>query len=72
MRAPHHAQMSKVISSRKGNNAEPMQLSAKYCKRPRSKVLSHHATTETPSKKSSTWPGLPVVSPTPKKPKKMI
>eukprot|EP00978_Attheya_sp_CCMP212_P047564 scaffold422038_cov31-Attheya_sp.AAC.1 len=30
LRAPRHAQMPIVISSRKDNNAEPMQLSAKY------------------------------------------
>jgi hypothetical protein len=72
MRASRHAQMPKTISSRKDDNAEPIHVSAKYCKRPRSEVLSHHAATETPSKKSRAWPGLPVVSPTPMKPKKMI
>eukprot|EP00978_Attheya_sp_CCMP212_P047557 scaffold421992_cov51-Attheya_sp.AAC.1 len=61
-----------VISSRKDNNAEPMQSSAKHYKRPRSEVFSHRTATESPSKKSRAWPGLPVVSPTPMKPKKMI
>eukprot|EP00978_Attheya_sp_CCMP212_P037883 scaffold182512_cov42-Attheya_sp.AAC.1 len=72
MRASRHAQMPKHISWRKDNNPEPMHLSAKYCKRSRSDVLSHRTATETPSKKSRAWPGLPVVSPTPMKPKKMI
>eukprot|EP00978_Attheya_sp_CCMP212_P003413 scaffold7026_cov62-Attheya_sp.AAC.1 len=72
MRVSRHAQMPKAISTRKDNNAEPMHLSAKYCKRSRSQVLSHRTATETPSKKSRAWPGLPVVSPTPMKPKKMI
>eukprot|EP00978_Attheya_sp_CCMP212_P044282 scaffold305892_cov45-Attheya_sp.AAC.1 len=72
MRASRHAQMPKHISWRKDNNPEPMHVSAKYCKRSRSDVLSHRTATETPSKKSRAWPGLPVVSPTPMKPKKMI
>eukprot|EP00978_Attheya_sp_CCMP212_P034340 scaffold143380_cov50-Attheya_sp.AAC.2 len=65
MRASRHAQMPKVISSRKDNNTDPMNKSAKYCKRPRSEVLSHQTATETPSKKARLWPGLALVSPTP-------
>jgi hypothetical protein len=72
IRTSRHTKIPKGISSRKDNEADQTHVSEKYSKRPRSEVLSHHAATETPSKKSRAWPVLPLVSPTPLKPTKVI